>query len=108
MDKETIIYKNISSGISIIMLLLAIPTFWPYGYYVLLRWVVSISAVFLIWVAYDLKKTFWVVLMGMVAILFNPLIPIYLDKEIWIVIDLIIAVLFLVSIFKIKPKTDNL
>jgi hypothetical protein len=104
MDKEIIIYKNISSVISIIMLLLAIPTFWPYGYYVLLRWVVSISAVFLVWAAYDLKKTFWVVLMGMVAILFNPLIPIHLDKETWVVIDLVVAVLFVVSMFKIKPK----
>lgn len=104
MDKETISYKNIASGISIIMLFLAIPTFWPYGYYVLLRWVVSISAVFLVWIAYNLKKTFWVVLMGMVAILFNPLIPIHLDKGTWVVIDFVVAVLFVVSMFKIKPK----
>jgi len=104
MDKETIKYKNIASGISIIMLLLAIPTFWPYGYYVLLRWVVTISAVFLLSLVYESKKTFWLFLMGIVAILFNPIIPIYLDKETWIVIDFIVAILFLVSIFKIKSK----
>lgn len=108
MDKETIIYKNIASGISIFMLLLAIPTFWPYGYYVLLRWVVALSAIFLVWVAYNLKKTFWFFLMGIVVILFNPIIPIHLSKETWVIIDLIVAVLFLVSIFKIKLRTDNL
>lgn len=102
MDKETIKYKNIASGISIIMLLLAIPTFWPYGYYVLLRWVVTISAVFLLSLAYKSKKTFWLFLMGIVAILFNPIIPVHLDKETWVVIDLIVAILFLVSVFKIK------
>lgn len=104
MDKEIIKYKNIVSGISTIMLLLAIPTFWPYGYYVLLRWVVTISAVFLLSLVYESKKTFWLFSMGIVAILFNPIIPVHLDKEIWIIIDLIAAILFLVSIFKIKSK----
>ena len=104
MDKEIIKYKNIVSAISIIMLFLAIPTFWAYGYYVLLRWVVTISAVFLLSLAYESKKTFWLFLMGIVAILFNPIIPVHLDKETWVIIDIIVAVLFLVSIFKIKYK----
>ena len=104
MDKETIKYENIASGVSVIMLLLAIPTFWAYGYYVLLRWVVTISAVFLLSLAYESKKTFWLFLMGIVAILFNPIIPVHLDKETWIIIDLIAAILFLISIFKIKLK----
>lgn len=102
MDKEVIKYKNIASVISIIFLLLAIPTFWPYGYYILLRWVVALSAVFLVWIAYCLKKIFWLFLMGIVAILFNPIIPVHLDKGTWVIIDFIVAILFLVSIFKIK------
>ncbi len=102
MDKEIIKYKNIASVITVVLLLLAIPSGWPYGYYVFLRWVATISAIFLVWIAYDLKKTFWLFSMGIVAILFNPIIPIHLDKEIWGVIDFIIAILFLVSIFKIK------
>ncbi|TFB08173.1 hypothetical protein E3V08_05140 [Candidatus Atribacteria bacterium MT.SAG.1] len=107
MDKETIKYKNIASGISIIMLLLAIPTFWPYGYYILLRWAITISALFLLWLAYESKKTFWLFLMGMIAILFNPIIPIHLDKETWVIIDVIVAVIFLVSIFKIKNYEER-
>jgi len=104
MDKETIKYKNIVSAISTIMLILAIPTFWAYGYYVLLRWVVTISAVFLLSLAYESKKTLWLFLMGMIAILFNPIIPVHLDKETWVVIDFIVAIIFLVSISKIKYK----
>lgn len=102
MDKEIIKYKNIVSIISIIMLLLAIPAIWPYGYYILLRWVIATGAIFLIWVAYNLKKTFWLFLMGIIALLFNPIAPIHLNKETWIVIDLIVATLFFVSIFKLK------
>jgi len=102
MDKELIKYKNITSVISVVILLLAIPTFWPYGYYILLRWVVSISAAFLVWIAYNLKKKFWIVLMGAITLLFNPIIPFHLDKEIWVVIDIIVAFIFLVSIFGIR------
>ncbi|PJA02021.1 hypothetical protein COX73_02995 [bacterium (Candidatus Gribaldobacteria) CG_4_10_14_0_2_um_filter_36_18] len=102
MDKEIIKYKNIASTISVVLLLLAIPAIWPYGYYVFLRWLVTASALFLIWVAYNLKKTFWLFLMGIVAILFNPIIPVHLDKETWVIIDFIVAILFLISIFKIK------
>ena len=104
MNKEIIKYKNIASIVSIVMLLLAMPAIWPYGYYILLRWVVTASAIFLVWVSYNLKKTFWLFLMGIIALLFNPIAPIHLDKETWVIIDLIVAVIFLTSIFKIKSK----
>ncbi len=102
MDKEIIQYKNIASVIAIVMLLLAIPDIWPYGYYVVLRWVVVASALFLIWVSYEFKKQLWLVLMAMTAILFNPIVPIHLNKETWVIIDFVVAVLFLISIFGIK------
>lgn len=107
MDKEIIKYKKIASLLSIIMLLLAIPTFLPYGYYILLRWVVSASAVFLVYLSHQFKKTFWVFLMALIALLFNPIAPIHLDKETWVIINLIVAVLFLVSIFKTKCPQEG-
>jgi membrane-bound ClpP family serine protease len=103
MDKTIIKYKNIVSVISTIMLLLAMADL-PYGYYNSLRLVITASAIFLVWIAYKLKREFWLFSMGIVALLFNPIVPIYLDKEIWVIIDFIVATLFLVSIFKIKPK----
>ena len=105
MTKEIIKYKNIASGIAISMLLLAIPTgIWPYGYYVLSRWMVTGTALFVLWAAYKLERRMWIWLMVIIAILFNPIFPIYLDKETWVAIDFVVAFLFLVSIFKIKPQ----
>lgn len=106
MDKEIIKFKNIASVISVVMLLLTILPIWPYGYYILLRWVVTASAIFLVWIAYNLKKTVWLFLMGLTALLFNPIAPIHLDRETWIIIDLIIAILFLVSIFKVNQRNN--
>ncbi|MCM8820139.1 MAG: hypothetical protein NC925_05015 [Candidatus Omnitrophica bacterium] len=103
MTKEIIKYKNIASSIAILMFLLAIPAgIWPYGYYVLLRWVVTGTALFTLWVAYKLERKTWIGLMAITAILFNPIAPIHLDKETWVIIDFIVAILFLVSMFKIK------
>ncbi len=103
LDKKTVKYKNTASIIAIVMLLLAIPSgVWPYGYYIILRWVVAVAALFVLWVAYQLKKQSWLWIMGVIAILFNPIVLIHLDKETWVVIDFIVAGVFLVSIFKIK------
>jgi hypothetical protein len=106
--KEKIKNKNIAAIISILLLLLAIPTgIWPYGYYIFLRWVITAIALFIAWIAYDLKKNFWIWLMIGIAILFNPIAPIYLSKETWQVINFIIAALFLVAIFRIRIEMQK-
>ena len=65
----------------------------PYGFYTFLRIAVTIIAIV---AALDLSKNnegVWIVFAG-IAVLFNPLIPIYLTREIWFFIDLIIAGFF--------------
>jgi hypothetical protein len=104
MNKEIIKYKKVFSVISILILLLAIPSIWPYVYYQILRWVVTGTALFLLWTAYELEKKTWLWIMGAVAILFNPIAPIYLDKGIWAVIDFIVAIVFIISLLKIKKE----
>jgi len=99
--KEVIQNKNTASKISAVMLLIAILPL-PYGYYILLRWIISSSAIFLAWVANELGKKFWLFLMIIIVLLFNPIAPIHLDKGTWVIIDLIVAILFFTSINKIK------
>ena len=108
MDKDIIKNKNIISIIAIIILLLAIPSgLWPYGYYIFLRWAIAGIALFVLWVAYELKEKTWIGLMIIIVILFNPVIPVYLDKETLVIIDFIAALLFLMSIFKIKNENKK-
>jgi len=75
-----------------VMLLLAIPSIWPYGYYQLLRWVVSGVAAYNAYGAYYAKKQNWMLVMIGVAILFNPIAPFFLDKETWVVLDIVTAI----------------
>lgn len=108
MDKKTLKYKQVATIVVILMLLLAIPSgLWPYGYYQILRWIVAGVALLIAYVAYHLEKQTWIWIMAIIAILFNPIVPIYLSKETWVLIDLIVAVIFLVSIFKIKGYEEK-
>ena len=93
---------------SIIMLLLAIPKgLFPYGYYNLLRLVVCGTGAFLAVISYKGKNTAWAWTMGIIAFIFNPIFPMHLGKEIWVIIDIAIAIIFSVYLFTMKSKKGN-
>jgi len=87
-----------------VLLLLGIPTGWPYAYYTLLRWAICILAAIVAYRFYETKSTSWTVVFAVIAVLFNPIAPIILTKGIWVIIDLITAVLFIVSIDKLTKN----
>jgi hypothetical protein len=79
--------------VSVAALVIAVPPIWPYGYYVLLRLVVTAVATFAIVV---LRRGGVADLVGLavVALLFNPIIPVHLPKLAWVPIDLGVAAYF--------------
>lgn len=74
-----------------VMLLLAVPPMWPYAYYQILRDVVCIVAVILAIAAFNGKQHTWVWIMGIIAVVFNPLAPVYLSKGTWVLLDIVAA-----------------
>ena len=77
-----------------VMLVLAVPPVWPYVYYQLLRVVVCGTSAY---TAYTLTKTSnparFALLIG-IAILFNPVVPVHMSKGVWVVLDLLTALVF--------------
>ena len=101
--------KNIALLIATAFLFLALIDGWPYGFFTLLRFVVFVSTAYIAWMAYETQKEKWVWIFGFLAVLFNPFIIIHLDREIWSVIDLIVGMFMIVSLFALKldkPKTE--
>jgi len=80
---------------------------WPYGYYTFLRWFISFSAVVIAFGFYESKRTSWTLIFGAMAFLFNPLLPVYLNKSSWVGIDLISAFVFFISSQVIKNKNEK-
>ena len=94
--------KNIILGIATLFLFAALFDGWPYGFFTLLRFVVFTASTYVAWMAYEQQKEKWVWIFGFLAVLFNPFIVIHLNREIWIVIDLIVGVFMIVSVFVLK------
>lgn len=90
--------------VSIIALLLAVVGDWPYGYFILLRFCVCGTAAYLALSAKTLNLSGWQWTMWGIALLFNPLIPFYMDRSSWQLLDLVAVPIFLVSAFAIKPR----
>jgi hypothetical protein len=84
----------ILSGISLV---LAIPTGWPYVFYIMLRWFIFATSALVALNFYKSKLTSWAFIFGSLSFLFNPIVPVYLNKSIWVVIDFIAAVVFFIA-----------
>ncbi len=94
--------KTVATIVGILLLLAILPL--PYGYYTFLRLVVSIGGVFLAYQLYERKLQGWSVVLALLAVLFNPIIPVYLSREVWLPIDLVSAGLFLYIGFIVEDK----
>ncbi|MEI7905040.1 MAG: DUF6804 family protein [Candidatus Firestonebacteria bacterium] len=87
---------KISLLVAALMLCIAVIPTLPYGFYALLRLVVCGAAAY---AAFKLKDSSSLgghfIPLLIVAILFNPLMPVSLTPLIWLVVDLGVAVYFL-------------
>ncbi|MFC1593519.1 DUF6804 family protein [Candidatus Neomarinimicrobiota bacterium] len=91
------------SLIIIALLLLALLPM-PYGFYTLVRICVCLFSIFLAYKTWQEKIELWMWIFIVIAILFNPIIPIFLGRGLWAFLDIITAVVFFASISQLKLK----
>lgn len=90
----------------IVSILLLIGVFnLPIGYYTLLR--ICVTGICTYYLREEVNKNNTktntsIILLGVLVILFNPIIPIYLNKGIWIIIDLLSAIAITYYVFQLK------
>lgn len=73
------------------------------GFYTLVRIIVTIGAVAATIQNSSNGINIWSIIYGGMAILFNPLFPVYLhDKGAWVMIDIIAIILFIIQIVRNK------
>lgn len=77
----------------------------PIEYYTFLRVLVSVGALVVIYNFLVYKQYNWSTIFIIILIIFNPVFPIYLyRKSLWIPIDTITGILFLLIAFAEKPE----
>lgn len=75
--------------IAILMLLWALNPENPYGYYRLLRVVCCAVFVYLCIKAVNFGQNNWAWVLGVTAVVYNPLIPLHLTRGIWSVLNIL-------------------
>lgn len=75
----------------------------PYGYYQLVRFVALVGFAILAYKANEQEQKTEAIIYVCLAILFQPLFKIALGREIWNIIDVIVGIGLILSLF-IKPK----
>lgn len=71
----------------------------PYGFYTVIRLATAIIACCWAYKFHETNKTPWAIISIGIAILFQPLIKIMLDRTTWNILDVIIAILICGIIF---------
>ena len=66
----------------------------PYEYYTFLRIIVTFSALLFSIKYFSFNKSKEGILYIVIAILFNPILPFYLSKYVWTILDLMAASIF--------------
>jgi len=70
----------------------------PYGYYTFLRIAITFVAVYAIIKNYSGELDFWIITFGVIAIIFNPIIPVHLgSRALWIPVNLVCGAVFLIK-----------
>ncbi len=86
--------------VSVLLLIAILPL--PYGYYTFLRWATCSMAAYIAYVSYQRGAKWLLWIFVPIAVLFNPILPIHLSKEIWQPIDFASAIIFGVSAFVLR------
>jgi hypothetical protein len=95
MSRERIL-EVVLTMLGAILLLIASAGKQPYGFYMVLRLVITVGAVYWAWRLYKVGPQAWAWIFVTVALLLNPLLPIRMHREDWQPIDLCLGI-FLVG-----------
>ena len=77
---------------------------FPYVYFQLTNWFVAGAALMTARQAHQQVRTVLMWLFIFIAVVFNPIAPLYLSKYVWQIADILVILLFIISFNFIKSK----
>ncbi len=87
------------------MLLWALNPETPYGYYLLLRIVICGICAFLAYRALKIGNDKWAWILGVTAVIYNPIFPIHLTREIWSVVNIATVVVLAATVGALRKRS---
>lgn len=91
--------------VAILLLLWALNPENPYGYYVLLRFVLCCICAFLAFRALKSGNDTWAWILGATAVIYNPIIRIHLTREIWSMVNIATVVELAITVGALRKRS---
>lgn len=109
-DLKIAIRTWLPEAIAVVLAIIALRKGNPYGYYVFLRWMACPVFVWIGWKAYSRGfGILMVVSAGVLAVLFNPILRVMLDRDRWEILNIAMIAVAIwsttVSLKNSKPQT---
>ena len=79
----------------------------PYSYFTMLRLIVCAVSIYHCFLSVRLHNGLFAVVFGLVVLIYNPAIPIFLKRATWEPIDVVTAISFFISIMALRQKRTN-
>ena len=92
--------KFIKAGLAVLFFLCLLDM--PYGFYQLVRFIALVGFAILAYLEFQQKNGIAVILFMSLALLFQPFFKVALGREIWNIVDAVVGVGLLVSLFSKK------
>jgi hypothetical protein len=85
--------------LSLIILMLICVFRLPYGYYQLIRYIALVGFAILAYYEYEKKNLPMAIVYIMLVILFQPFVKVPLDRQMWNIVDVVVAIGLVISVF---------
>ena len=79
----------------------------PYGYFMLVRFVMMVACGWMAYQYYQRNKTVATWVFGILAMLFQPMYKIALGRTVWNIVDVIVAIFFIVLFFFERKREEG-
>ncbi len=105
--KSTLSPLYIAWLIAAVMLVFAAVEKQPDSFYTLLRWVCCAVFAFSGVTSFQMKRMLWLCIFGVLAVLFNPILPLGLNRTQWIVADWFSIGAMLIAAFIFRKLSET-
>ena len=92
----------LAASAAALLLALSLIPIWPSGYYLLLTYIVGITAVLMVVRAQEIRSQQWMMTWIVIAVLYNPITPLRLPPPLYLLVNLICAALFVICMRRFR------
>jgi hypothetical protein len=93
---------RLAASAAALLLILSLLPIWPSGYYLLLKYLAGITAVFMVVRAQEMRSQPWMMTWIVIAVLYNPIAPLRLPVPLSQSVNLVCAVLFVICVRRFR------